>query len=762
MSRRHESSSSAASASASKRHMSDDDDELHRMKMAQAYYRDALRNTDLNDSSISDMIGGAVADDVDNNSASGSSLNDAGHRESFGLLQRSYTTGDLRQAQSSSYLSYNGVTDQPSTTDDGDQIESSYSDDGSYSSYDSEYSSDFSDGSRSAHNYQIPKPPPRTNAPPLFGNQARNNSRDLLLQDLPEDDPDMVAKRQAMEAFQEHTIMANELELQRQREHRHALRRAQGHGHHHHHHHTKKHHKRHHRKHKSGNEEKIHAAADGKFDAADSDLMIAPNHLQESSISVLRKGGAKTVPGARLPGAYSMQGSRVQGRRISGIVTTTADELGEVEEFQEQEPVVMDPLLEDSINQDEEAPSAPYQITADCEFSSDDGMSHASSRRSRDLQRRHNSVFSRLMTAPSRTGGSSDDHTGSVESSDDEVSRQGNSALGPSSSFGPSMRGRSILLTGGGQSIGNLSLHSIWFEKEDSPDLRRQKHFRITMCLLCLVLVGGGIGAAIVLTGGKSSRNQTTSDEPTNPPSSMSGLTGGLPFFDIEVLQTICSQDTPTFNPDILPKHIIDAHSTYIRILDLNLPSINACTPDNLSILFISATGEQEGLKIASMYLLGAIYFATNGPTSWTDRGGWLKHDRFCDWKGVDCLGGHILGLNLAGRGLTGNIPTTLLHLTDLEEIRLDDNGLSGTIPTELGILSSLIVFDVARNKLTGTLPPELAGNMTNLRMLDFSINSISGSIPTEYARMTSLCTLGLHGANRLPKVCALTILRCS
>jgi len=42
---------------------------------------------------------------------------------------------------------------------------------------------------------------------------------------------------------------------------------------------------------------------------------------------------------------------------------------------------------------------------------------------------------------------------------------------------------------------------------------------------------------------------------------------------------------------------------------------------------------------------------------------------------------------------LTGQIPTEIGFLSQLESIYLDGNALTGTIPTEIGGLSSLIFF---------------------------------------------------------------------
>ncbi len=88
----------------------------------------------------------------------------------------------------------------------------------------------------------------------------------------------------------------------------------------------------------------------------------------------------------------------------------------------------------------------------------------------------------------------------------------------------------------------------------------------------------------------------------------------------------------------------------------------------------------------------------------------WTVDRPTADWQGVT-LGGtpmRVTGLDLAQRGLTGEIWGWLGDLSELTELRLDRNSLSGMIPTKLESLTNLNLIRLGGNTLTGCVPPAL------------------------------------------------------
>ncbi len=85
-------------------------------------------------------------------------------------------------------------------------------------------------------------------------------------------------------------------------------------------------------------------------------------------------------------------------------------------------------------------------------------------------------------------------------------------------------------------------------------------------------------------------------------------------------------------------------------------------------------------------------------------------------WDGV-AIGGsptRVTRLELANKGLDGNIPEYLGRLLGLTHLDLSRNSLTGAIPAELGRLSNLESLRLSGNSLTGCIPVALMSVATN------------------------------------------------
>ena len=140
---------------------------------------------------------------------------------------------------------------------------------------------------------------------------------------------------------------------------------------------------------------------------------------------------------------------------------------------------------------------------------------------------------------------------------------------------------------------------------------------------------------------------------------------------------------------------------------------------------------------------LVALYNATGG-ANWTNNTNWLTNAPIGQWHGVTTdANGRVTKLYLQENVLSGQIPTELGSLSNLENLILWGNELTGTIPTELGSLANLEQLDLSQNQLSGAIPTEL-GSLANLEQLDLSQNQLSGAIPTELGSLANLEQLDL------------------
>ncbi|KAF2592598.1 hypothetical protein F2Q70_00044513 [Brassica cretica] len=86
-------------------------------------------------------------------------------------------------------------------------------------------------------------------------------------------------------------------------------------------------------------------------------------------------------------------------------------------------------------------------------------------------------------------------------------------------------------------------------------------------------------------------------------------------------------------------------------------------------------------------------------------------------------------------------------NLNLLFGLDLSENELSGNIPTELGGLLELQAFNVSHNKLSGAIPESFSG-LKNVESLDLSFNRLQGRIPQGLTELNSLAVFNVSFNN--------------
>eukprot|EP00250_Pteridium_aquilinum_P022514 c25397_g1_i1 orf=64-2406(-) len=104
--------------------------------------------------------------------------------------------------------------------------------------------------------------------------------------------------------------------------------------------------------------------------------------------------------------------------------------------------------------------------------------------------------------------------------------------------------------------------------------------------------------------------------------------------------------------------------------------------------------------------------------------------------------------LNLGFSLMQSNtFPVAIFNLTNLTNLRIDNNRISGPVPKELAGLSNLTLLYLGNNNLSGPLPKEF-GNLANLQELSMLHNNLQSTIPSEFGKLKSLTHLNLHDCN--------------
>ena len=142
---------------------------------------------------------------------------------------------------------------------------------------------------------------------------------------------------------------------------------------------------------------------------------------------------------------------------------------------------------------------------------------------------------------------------------------------------------------------------------------------------------------------------------------------------------------------------------------------------------------------------LVALYNATGG-ANWTNNTNWLTNAPIGQWHGVTTdANGRVTELNLGGNQLSGEIPSSLGSLANLQLLDLVSNQLTGQIPSSLGSLANLQLLDLVSNQLTGQIPSSL-GSLANLQALHLGGNQLTGPIPASLGSLSNLQALDLGG----------------
>ncbi|XP_010558935.1 PREDICTED: receptor-like protein 12 [Tarenaya hassleriana] len=205
-------------------------------------------------------------------------------------------------------------------------------------------------------------------------------------------------------------------------------------------------------------------------------------------------------------------------------------------------------------------------------------------------------------------------------------------------------------------------------------------------------------------------------------------------------------------------------------------PASNLCRPDQREAL----------LEFKSEFRIQKIEFQTR-IISYPKKKSWEKRMDCCSWDGVRCdpMSGEVIELDLSCSRLHGRfrsnsslfklgnlrvlnlafndfdyspVPVQLGELVRLTKLNLSSSSLSGQIPTQIMHLTQLESLDLTSFWYRSGLSAEhlflskLAQNLTNLRELRLDSVDISSEIPQNLLNLTSLRSLHLSGCNLFGK----------
>ena len=291
---------------------------------------------------------------------------------------------------------------------------------------------------------------------------------------------------------------------------------------------------------------------------------------------------------------------------------------------------------------------------------------------------------------------------------------------------------------------------------------KNRRRLKMAAILCVLIAIPVTIGAIMGLNNGDSERDspQPPSVIPSPSPttSQVEQPTGEAVVFPTATgntetpVPTVSQTSLPTSSLSFAPTIFLEDEDLFnlIRQKSDSTAILTPGTPSNLAYAWLAmrtGVGALSESRIFQLYALAVVFYSTGGPSSWTQKTGWLEADDECTWfsrsnRETCDSNGNYLSLDLSVNGLTGSIPKDIGLLSTL--VRLDiagvDNfpGLIGPIPTEIGNLVSLETLNLESNSLTGQLPREIS-SLKNVKSLSVASNSISGLLPSTIGDLSSI-----------------------
>ncbi|XP_052723836.1 receptor-like protein EIX2 [Vigna angularis] len=96
----------------------------------------------------------------------------------------------------------------------------------------------------------------------------------------------------------------------------------------------------------------------------------------------------------------------------------------------------------------------------------------------------------------------------------------------------------------------------------------------------------------------------------------------------------------------------------------------------------------------------------------------------------------------------SGEIPSSMGSLLELQVLLLRSNNLTGKIPSILKNCTQLVMVDIAENRLSGSIPNWIGNELSQLQFLSLRSNYFRGSLPLQICYLKSIQLLDLSQNN--------------
>ena len=190
----------------------------------------------------------------------------------------------------------------------------------------------------------------------------------------------------------------------------------------------------------------------------------------------------------------------------------------------------------------------------------------------------------------------------------------------------------------------------------------------------------------------------------------------------------------PTSSPTLVsgPTEALDRIKNLLPLFTLKAIELDPVGPQARALSWLSLNANVSNFpdeKLVQRFALAALFYATDGPTSWETTTGWLSDADECTWWYLSSTNpgspppchedtGGLRHVDLGFNNLAGFLPHEIGLLTSMEMLMMTFTRMKGPIPTTIGLLTQLTSLTFVGSEFTGTFPTEV-GLLSNLERLD-------------------------------------------
>ncbi|KAL7468520.1 hypothetical protein ACHAXS_008750 [Conticribra weissflogii] len=245
-----------------------------------------------------------------------------------------------------------------------------------------------------------------------------------------------------------------------------------------------------------------------------------------------------------------------------------------------------------------------------------------------------------------------------------------------------------------------------------------------------------------------SNPSSTLSSEPSQNPSLLpSNAPSTIPTIEASVTPSSFPTPSPTTKPTMPGKYFeMKKAAEYVSGKDaFNSTS----TAQSLAFhwLYFEGNPSSNIYEFFEQYAVAVVFFSLTRARMRSVGGNYgLAQDDFtsrrevCGWSGLRCAYNytseisHVIEIKLAGKDLTGTIPSEIRFLPYLTRLDLSENKITGTIPEDLYHLRRLRHLYLNNNNLQGTISNKL-DDLNGAEHIYLGQNNLTGTLPSNLGR---------------------------